>query len=42
MPWHVDEASGMAGSSAQREFWGQGEVSRLSMVHQSARRIAAV
>jgi hypothetical protein len=41
MPWHIDKAYRMAGSKAQHAFWGQGEVERLSMLHQLAKRIAA-
>jgi hypothetical protein len=40
MPWHIDKAYRMAGSKAQHAFWGQGEVERLSMLHQLAKRIA--
>lgn len=41
MPWHIDKAYRMAGRDAQHAFWGQGEVERLSMLHQLAKRIAA-
>jgi hypothetical protein len=40
MPWHLDRAYRVAGKEAQHAFWGQGEVSRLSMLHQLAERIA--
>lgn len=39
MPWHVDQAYRRAGSAAQHAFWGQGNVERLSMLHQLAKRI---
>ena len=41
MPWHIERAYRTAGSDAQHAFWGQGDVERLSMLHQLARRIAA-
>jgi hypothetical protein len=41
MPWHIDRAYRVAGSQAQHAFWGQGEVTRLSMLHQLAKQIAA-
>ena len=40
MPWHIDQAYSVAGSEAQHAFWGQGDVARLSMLHQLALRIA--
>lgn len=40
MPWHVDQAYRRAGRAAQHAFWGQGNVERLSMLHQLAKRIA--
>jgi len=40
MPWHVDQAYRRAGRAAQHAFWGKGNVERLSMLHQLARRIA--
>jgi hypothetical protein len=40
MPWHVDQAYRVAGRAAQHAFWGQGNVQRLSMLHQLAQRIA--
>jgi hypothetical protein len=40
MPWHIDRAYRVAGSQAQHAFWGQGEVLRLSMLHQLAEQIA--
>ncbi|HWH92922.1 MAG TPA: hypothetical protein VNT03_03595 [Baekduia sp.] len=40
MPWHIDKAYRIAGSQAQHAFWGQGEVTRLSMLHQLALQIA--
>jgi hypothetical protein len=36
MPWHLDRAYRVAGRDAQHAFWGQGEVVRLSMLHQLA------
>ena len=41
MPWHIDRAYRMSGREAQHAFWGQGDVARLSMLHQLAARIAA-
>jgi hypothetical protein len=41
MPWHVDRAYRMAGQTAQHAFWGQGDVPRLSMLHQLALRVSA-
>jgi hypothetical protein len=41
MPWHIDRAYRVAGSQAQHAFWGQGEVVRLSMLHQLALAVAA-
>jgi hypothetical protein len=40
MPWHLERAYQIAGRDAQHAFWGQGEVVRLSMLHQLALRIA--
>jgi hypothetical protein len=40
MPWYVDRAYRVAGREAQHAFWGEGEVERLSLLHQLARRIA--
>jgi hypothetical protein len=40
MPWHLDRAYRIAGRDAQHAFWGQGEVARLSMLHQLALAIA--
>jgi hypothetical protein len=40
MPWHLDRAYRVAGSQAQHAFWGQGEVMRLSMLHQLAAAVA--
>jgi len=40
MPWHVSQAYRVAGRAAQHAFCGQGDVDRLSMLHQLARRIA--
>jgi hypothetical protein len=40
MPWHVEQAYRRAGHAAQHAFWGEGDVERLSMLHQLARRIA--
>jgi hypothetical protein len=41
MPWHLDRAYRVAGSQAQHAFWGQGEIERLSMLHQLALAVAA-
>ena len=41
MPWHVDRAYRVAGRDAQHAFWGQGDVARLSLLHQIADRLAA-
>jgi hypothetical protein len=41
MPWHIDKAYKVAGREAQHAFWGQGEVERLSLLHQLARQIAS-
>lgn len=41
MPWHVDRAYRLAGQTAQHAFWGQGDVPRLSMLHQLAQQVAA-
>jgi hypothetical protein len=40
MRWHLDRAYRIAGRDAQHAFWGQGEVERLSMLHQLAKQIA--
>jgi hypothetical protein len=40
MPWHIDRAYRLAGSTAQHAFWGRGDIVRQSMVHQLARAIA--
>jgi hypothetical protein len=40
MPWHIDQAYRVAGREAQHAFWGQGNVPRLSMLHQLAERCA--
>ena len=41
MPWHLDRAYRIAGRDAQHAFWGEGNVERLSMLHQLARRVAS-
>jgi len=41
MPWHIDKAYRIAGRDAQHAFWGQGEVERLSLLHQLAKQIAS-
>jgi len=41
MPWHIDRAYRVAGREAQHAFWGEGNVERLSMLHQLARRVAS-
>jgi len=40
MPWHLDRAYRIAGQEAQHAFWGQGDVERLSLLHQLARNVA--
>ena len=40
MPWHVDRAYRIAGRDAQHAFWGQGDVARLSLLHQLTEQIA--
>ncbi len=40
MPWHVSQAYRIAGRAAQHAFWGQGNIERLSMLHQLALRIS--
>jgi hypothetical protein len=40
MPWHIDQAYRRAGQTAQHAFWGQGDVERLSMLHQLAAVVA--
>jgi hypothetical protein len=40
MPWHLNRAYQIAGREAQHAFWGQGGVTRLSLLHQLAMRIA--
>ncbi len=39
MPWHVAQSYRRAGRAAQHAFWGEGNVSRLSMLHQLALQI---
>jgi hypothetical protein len=39
MPWHLDRAYRVAGRDAQHAFWGEGDIERLSMLHQLARRV---
>lgn len=41
MPWHLDRAYRVAGRDAQHAFWGEGNVERLSMLHQLAKRVAS-
>jgi len=41
MPWHLDRAYRIAGRDAQHAFWGEGDVERLSMLHQLAKRVAS-
>ena len=38
MPWHIDQAYRRAGRDAQHAFWGQGDVTQLSLLHQLAQR----
>jgi hypothetical protein len=40
MPWHINRAYQIAGREAQHAFWGQGNVARLSLLHQLAQSIA--
>ncbi|MBV9804348.1 MAG: hypothetical protein JO130_14200 [Solirubrobacterales bacterium] len=40
MPWHVEQSYRLAGRAAQHAFWGQGNVERLSMLHQLAASVA--
>ena len=40
MPWHLERSYRFAGRAAQQAFWGQGDVARLSMLHQLAQKIA--
>jgi hypothetical protein len=39
MPWHVEQSYRRAGRAAQHAFWGQGDMARLSMLHQLALQI---
>lgn len=41
MPWHIQTAYRLAGKEAQHAFWGQGDVARLSLLHQLAERVGA-
>ena len=41
MPWHLDRAYRIAGRDAQHAFWGEGNVERLSMLHQLAEHVAS-
>jgi hypothetical protein len=41
MPWYLERAYGLAGSEAQHAFWGEGDVERLSMLHQLALAVGA-
>jgi len=40
MPWHIERAYRVAGREAQHAFWGQGDVARLSLLHQLAEQAA--
>jgi hypothetical protein len=40
MPWHLERSYRYAGRAAQQAFWGQGDVARLSMLHQLAQKVA--
>ena len=40
MPWHVDAVLPGRGRAAQHAFWGEGDVARLSMLHQLALQVA--
>jgi hypothetical protein len=39
MPWHIEQSYRRAGRVAQHAFWGQGDMTRLSMLHQLALQI---
>ena len=39
MPWHLAQSYRVAGRAAEHAFWGEGDVARLSMLHQLARQI---
>jgi hypothetical protein len=39
MPWHLQQAYERAGREAQHAFWGQGAITRQSMLHQIAARL---
>jgi hypothetical protein len=41
MPWHLERTYRIAGRDAQHAFWGEGDVERLSMLHQLARATAS-
>ena len=41
MPWHINQAYRVAGREAQHAFWGQGNISPQSMLHQLALTVAA-
>ena len=41
MPWHIDRAYRAAGRDAQHAFWGQGDIARLSLVHQLREQITS-
>ena len=36
---HLEQSYRVAGRAAQHAFWGQGDVARLSMLHQLAQKI---
>jgi hypothetical protein len=40
MPWHIEQSYRRTGRAAQHAFWGLGDESRLSMLHQLALQIA--
>jgi hypothetical protein len=40
MPWHIDQSYRRAGRAAQHAYWGEGDVARLSMLHQLAQAVA--
>jgi hypothetical protein len=40
MPWHLERAYKVAGQDAQHAFWGQGDIERLSLLHQLRNAIA--
>jgi hypothetical protein len=39
MPWHVDRVYALAGKDAQHAFWGEGNETAKSLLHQLAERL---